>query len=310
MLELRPGCECCDADLSPSSTDAYICTFECTFCLACAESKLKFRCPNCGGELDQTRVQPRRLWSGYHMIPLGRVRALVRYPVKSMAGVAAESVDLGWHGLDGDRRYAFRRLGDQSGFPWLWASRLPELVLYRPEGRDESTGEPLPTHVRTPAGTCLELHSQELQSEIAARFGIPVELMRLRHGVFDEAPVSVIGLGTLAGIGRAAGVDLDRRRFRANIVLETNGSDTFLEDGWVGGILVFGQGESAPAVSITRRDERCAVINFDPDTAEQDGRVLKTVVRLNANHAGVYGTVVRPGTLRVGQAVRFLAGGA
>src|SRR5437868_5354528 len=99
------------------------------------------------------------------MKELGHVRELVRYPVKSMAGTVMQSACLGWHGLDGDRRFGFRRLGDDSGFPWLTASRVPELILYQPCGLDESPGEPLPTHVRTPAGTALELRSAELQSE-------------------------------------------------------------------------------------------------------------------------------------------------
>ena len=51
MLELRPGCECCDADLPAASAGAYICSFECTFCASCAEHRLHFKCPNCGGEL-------------------------------------------------------------------------------------------------------------------------------------------------------------------------------------------------------------------------------------------------------------------
>ncbi len=51
MLELRPSCECCDRDLLPESTEALICSFECTFCASCAESKLQGICPNCGGEL-------------------------------------------------------------------------------------------------------------------------------------------------------------------------------------------------------------------------------------------------------------------
>ena len=49
MLELRPNCECCDLDLPPSSDRAMICSFECTFCRACAEGVLANRCPNCGG---------------------------------------------------------------------------------------------------------------------------------------------------------------------------------------------------------------------------------------------------------------------
>jgi hypothetical protein len=57
MLELRPGCECCDFNLSPDSTEARICSFECTFCKECAETKLHNKCPNCGGELVQ---RPRR----------------------------------------------------------------------------------------------------------------------------------------------------------------------------------------------------------------------------------------------------------
>jgi uncharacterized protein len=130
--------------------------------------------------------------------------------------------------------------------------------------------------------------------------------MKLNHGIFDEAAVSVISLATIAGVGREAGLDLDRRRFRANIVLETHDRETFLEDGWLGGTLVFGNSEPRPAVSVTLRDVRCMMINLDPDTATQDKRALKTVVRLNENNAGVYGTVVQTGTIRVGDPVSLL----
>ena len=51
MLQLRPNCECCNRDLPPDSADAFICTFECTFCRACANEILHAKCPNCGGEL-------------------------------------------------------------------------------------------------------------------------------------------------------------------------------------------------------------------------------------------------------------------
>jgi len=57
MLELRPNCECCNVDLPPEATNARICSFECTFCAACAEQVLGGRCPNCGGELV---ARPRR----------------------------------------------------------------------------------------------------------------------------------------------------------------------------------------------------------------------------------------------------------
>ena len=57
MLQLRPGCERCNRDLPPDSGEARICSFECTFCSACADQKLANRCPNCGGEL---LARPRR----------------------------------------------------------------------------------------------------------------------------------------------------------------------------------------------------------------------------------------------------------
>jgi hypothetical protein len=51
MLQMRPNCECCDVDLPPESRQARICSFECTFCAACADRRLAGKCPNCGGEL-------------------------------------------------------------------------------------------------------------------------------------------------------------------------------------------------------------------------------------------------------------------
>ena len=58
MLELRPNCECCDRDLPPAATDARICTYECTFCAACADNILAGVCPNCGGNLTSRPIRP------------------------------------------------------------------------------------------------------------------------------------------------------------------------------------------------------------------------------------------------------------
>lgn len=241
------------------------------------------------------------------MTLIGRISELVRYPVKSMAGAPAESAQLGLHGIAGDRRFAFRRVGDGSGFPFLTAGRFPAMLTYQPVGLTETNGEPLPTHVRTPSGTDVELRSEELRGEIARQSGIDVELMMYKHGIFDDGVVSLISLATIAAIGREAGLaELDRRRMRANIVLDTPNTDAFLEDAWVGATLVFGDGDDAPAVSVTMRDERCAMVNMDPDSGQQDARVMKAVVRMNGNCAGVYATPVRAGTIHVGQSVRLI----
>jgi hypothetical protein len=65
MLDIRPNCECCDKDLPANSRDALICTFECTFCSLCAESVLKYQCPNCGGNLVERPVRPPQLLIKY-----------------------------------------------------------------------------------------------------------------------------------------------------------------------------------------------------------------------------------------------------
>jgi MOSC domain-containing protein len=240
---------------------------------------------------------------------LGRISAIFRYPVKSMAGELLDVARLGWHGIEGDRRLAFRRLADKSEFPWLTASKLPELLLYKPFRLDSNSAELLPTHVSTPEGKEYELRSDELREEISSRHGSDVELMNLKSGIFDEATLSVIALGTVHSIARESGRGVDScdlRRFRPNVVIETNSAEPFEENSWVGRTLMFGmfgEGNSGAVVKAYMKDERCVMVNFDPDTAERDSEVMKTVVRLNENYAGVYGTVVRAGELRVGQVV-------
>ena len=61
MLELRPNCECCDRDLPPESSDAVICTYECTWCRDCADNVLHGVCPNCGGNLERRQIRPAAL---------------------------------------------------------------------------------------------------------------------------------------------------------------------------------------------------------------------------------------------------------
>ncbi|WP_150278857.1 DUF1272 domain-containing protein [Halopseudomonas salina] len=65
MLELRPNCECCDKNLPPESTEAVICTFECTFCASCASEVLSYQCPNCGGNFVPRPIRPAQLLAKY-----------------------------------------------------------------------------------------------------------------------------------------------------------------------------------------------------------------------------------------------------
>ena len=142
-----------------------------------------------------------------------------------------------------------------------------------------------------------------MAGEVGGRYGAPVELMQLRHGIFDEACISVIATATMNEIGRLAGRNLDVRRFRPNVVLRLLRPVPFQEDEWLGGVLRFGEDENAPAIAVTMRDERCSMVNLDPDSASPVAEVMKAIVRVNQNYAGIYGAVTRIGRLAVGQTI-------
>jgi uncharacterized protein YcbX len=247
-------------------------------------------------------------------IEIGQVEAIFRYPVKSMGGERLEAAELGWHGIEGDRRLAFRRINDCSGFPWLSASKLPDLVLFSPLRREDGAQADLPTHIRTPDGEELPVFGVDLATEVGRRYGAPVEMMQLKHGIFDDATISVIASDTVREIGRLAGMSPDVRRFRPNVVVRLLRSGPFQEDEWVGGVLSFGKKDDdyddAPAIAVTMRDVRCSMVNLDPDSASPAPEMLKAVVRVHQNTAGIYGAVTRIGRLAVGQTVFLHAGGA
>jgi uncharacterized protein len=241
-------------------------------------------------------------------IEIGHVEAIFRYPVKSMGGERLEVANLGWHGIDGDRRLAFRRLDNRSDFPWLTASKLPDLIRFTPQRREGDVREDgaqgdLPTHIRTPDGQELPVFGEELATEVGRRYGAPVEMMQLKHGIFDDASISVIASDTVREVGRLAGTSPDVRRFRPNVVVRLLRPVPFQEGEWLDGVLTFGEGEDTPAISVTMHDVRCSMVNLDPDSASPAPEVLKAVVRANQNNAGIYGTVTRIGRLAVGQTI-------
>ena len=237
------------------------------------------------------------------LIEIGAVEAIFRYPMKSMGGERIEEANLGWYGLEGDRRLAFRRRDDRSGMPWLTASKFPDLLLFAPQRREDGPQGDPPTHIRTPEGEQMPVYGEDLAKEVGRRYGAPVERMQLSHGNFDEASISVIASDTVREIGRLAGRSLDVRRFRPNVLVRVLRPAPFQEDEWVGGVRSFGEGDDTAAIAVTMRDERCSMVNLDPDSASPAPEVMKAVVRAHQNTAGIYGAVTRIGRLAVGQTI-------
>src|SRR5690348_8381947 len=110
---------------------------------------------------------------------VGRVAGLWRYPVKSMAGESLEAADVSWHGLAGDRRWAFVRPDmPRSGFPWLTARERPDMSRYRPWFVDRDRPDASTTMVATPAGDDIDV----VDPALAAALGDGVRVLRYDCG--------------------------------------------------------------------------------------------------------------------------------
>lgn len=235
---------------------------------------------------------------------IANVARLYIYPVKSMAGVPVEEAHVGVNGLLGDRRYAFVRAdrAATSSFPWMTARQAKGMLLYRPRFEQAPTPEQAvpAVQVRTPEGTERAVNDPVLREELQTKFQEQLFLLNNGNGIFDCQHMSVFSLATMRALGEELGSEIDPRQFRANVYVEPASGQAFEEEKWVGQVLRIGD---HVMVAITMRDPRCMIINLNPDTLEQDARVLRTVAQNNAGQIGVYGNIVRGGVVRVGDRI-------
>lgn len=227
--------------------------------------------------------------------------ALYRHPVKSMAAQTLSRATVDRYGIAGDRRFALRRRGDQSGFPWLTASKLPALIRYEVCCASGDSPSRDAMHVHAPDGEFVSCGGDAMSMHFAERHGVDVELAHLQQGIFDLAGLSLITTQTLASVGELVALAMDARRFRPNVVIDVDSSgEAFPEDAWVGSSLAFGDPSTGPCSAVSERDERCVMINFDPDGGPASKTIHRTVVRERGNYAGVYAVPTRMGTIEVG----------
>jgi MOSC domain-containing protein len=229
-------------------------------------------------------------------MPVGVVTRLYRYPVKSMAAESLASAELAWTGLAGDRKWAFVRPGSSTnGMPWHTIRDNPAMWLYRPRLLDAERPDKSLVEVQAPDGSVYDLTDPVL----ADRLGENLRLMRLDRGTFDALPVSLITTTTVAELCVRAGAPVTELRFRPNVVITPASGLPYAEDDWVGRQLSIGQA----IVRVDRRDNRCVVMNVDPQSGQPDAPLLQTAGRHHHAQAGVYGSTVSPGLIRLGDPV-------
>ena len=239
-------------------------------------------------------------------VEVGVVKELYRFPVKSMRGEVLQEAHGYWHGLDGDRRYAFVRSDNRSGFPWLTGREVPQMLRYTPRYTQPDEVADSPVAVETPDGRILSIHAPELNQELADAYGKPVNLVKIGRGAFDSQVISVMSTATVAELSTLIGTAVTPIRFRQNIIIEPFDDQPFVEERWLNSSLVFGREDEGLRIRLNRRIPRCVMINIDPETSEKETAVLKTVAQLRENCAGVHSSTERPGMIRVGDVVKLV----
>ena len=221
-----------------------------------------------------------------------------RYPVKSMAGESLEEAELATSGVEGDRLCQVR-LEDRLGDRVVTSRSRPQLLGHR--ARIGAGGEILVDG--------RPWNEASVAADVERAAGAGARLVRTEFAAerFDILPLLVMTDGAIAEISDASlaagSVETDRRRFRPNLLL--GGVPGLAERGWQGRRLRIG---NAPGVVVAMADlrGRCVMTTFDPDTLEQEPRVLRTVVERTGGVLGLNAEVVRGGRVRVGDPVELL----
>ncbi len=223
---------------------------------------------------------------------LGVVADLWRFPVKSFGGERLRRAFVGPFGLIGDRRYAV-----DAGEGPITARRTPKLLGFR-AGYGEGAAAEHAT-VTLPDGEVAPIGDERLLAALRETIGADVALIDSPMGIFDAAALHVLGEPSIAALGEAAGMELDRRRFRANVLVDPESGEPFAEDAWIGERLTIGEA----IMEVVVNTERCAVTTFDPDTGERHPDVLRALAATRENLFGVYARVMRPGWVATGDPI-------
>ncbi len=241
---------------------------------------------------------------------VARVESLWRYPVKSMGGESLERVELGQYGLAHDRLIAFESADAPVGKPLMTGEQRTAALQCRARFLDPGA----------PASRGGVVPEVEVEVRAAGRFALddPALIEALTEGLtgsramclrvyerpaMDCRPVSLLSVQTLRQLAGEVGFALDPSRFRANILLDLEGSEGFGEDQWVGRTIAIGDHAT---LLVKERDPRCRVITLDPRTGERAPELIAHVARAHENRVGIYATPVGLGSIAVGDAVSLL----
>ncbi|TSC74959.1 MAG: MOSC domain containing protein [Parcubacteria group bacterium Gr01-1014_33] len=236
------------------------------------------------------------------MQKIGTIELIRRYPVKSMKGEDLDAVFVSYIGLRGDRIYAFVDETNTSNFPWMTARQISELLLYKPRfikefdvSKEYPDMENYDLEVEIPEGKKWNIRDPEFKKHLEEKFSKSLRLRFSEKGMWDSRPISLFSTDTLRTLEKEIKIDLDYRRFRANFYVKWDNGEPFFEDKLVGKTLQIGE---KLKITISKKDPRCVIITYDPETTEKNTAILPHIATRHENCAGVYGVVLQEGIVR------------
>ena len=255
---------------------------------------------------------------------LGTIESIWRYPVKGMRGQEIPHVYAGFAGLMGDRIYGIIAADGDPAFPWHTGRDQEEFVLYEaqyksgedlllPKDLDAFEGlapginpiypnaEDFKVEVKTPEGDSYDIESPEFLANLEKTTERSLRVHVTQKGQHDCRPLSIFSTSAAAKLGEELGMEIDKRRFRANFYVEwENQDDPYYEFSLVGKSLKIGD---KLEVAVIERDPRCKMITLDPDTADESPKVLQHVSRNHGGDAGVFAAVLQEGRVKKGDPI-------
>ncbi|MGF7036127.1 uncharacterized protein YcbX [Paenibacillus mucilaginosus] len=230
---------------------------------------------------------------------VGEISEITRYPVKSFQGESLKACKVDTYGIHGDRFCAFYDETKEGWDSYITARDIPSMLAYKAQLIDKEVS------VSSPDGEKFSWN-EELLKEIQKYSNKKISMTNYRAPnpedpnlmAVDLASVHVITDSSLRKLESMYGMPLDKRRFRANIIVSIY-ENTFNESNWIGKCLLVGDAE----LQVTTFCERCSVITIDPDSVGRDTTLLKKVNEQLDLKFGVYASVKKTGEIQVGQKV-------
>jgi uncharacterized protein len=211
------------------------------------------------------------------------------------------------YGLYGDRSHAF--LDETRTEKFLTITQFPEMVRYKAKFVGEELMEEFPrVEITTPEGNVVVWGDEELIKEIENKSKRKISLVRYTPynvplGAIEEEHIQLVTDASLHKLKEIWGKEVNYQRFRPNLLISLKEKVPFIEEKWFGRRMKIGRDVE---IHLKRHCERCIIITINPENAEQDSSLLKTLVQQRNNHFGVYASVIKTGEIHVGDEVFLL----